>query len=100
MVKHIVMWKVKESGDASQGPVNAMRVKRALESLKGRIPGMIRLEVGIGPGSAETESEIVLYSEFDSRDALEKYREHPTHVAVIPIVRSVCTDRRVVDYEA
>jgi len=93
------MWKVRESGDPTQGPVNAMRVKRALESLNGRIPGMGRLEVGIGPGKTEVESEIVLYSEFETMEALERYREHPAHMAVVPIVRSVCTDRRFVDYE-
>lgn len=100
MIKHIVMWRVRESGDPSQGPVNAMRVKRALESLNGRIPGLSKLEVGIGPGSGEAESGIVLYSEFESVEALERYREHPAHLAVVPIVRSVCTDRRFVDYEA
>jgi hypothetical protein len=99
MIKHIVMWKVKESGDPGAGPVNALRVKRALEALNGRIPGMHRLEVGIGAAGDEGVSEIVLYSEFESKQALDAYKVHPTHVAVVPIVRSVCSDRRVVDYE-
>lgn len=99
MVRHVVMWKVMESGDEGLGPVNALRVKRALESLNGRIPGMLRLEVGIEPHLGEGRSEIVLISDFESREALERYREHPTHVAVVPVVRSVCTDRRCVDYE-
>ncbi len=99
MVRHIVMWKVAESGEPGAGPVNALRVKRALESLNGRIPGMKNLEVGIGFTGGDGSSEIVLFSEFVSRQALEDYREHPTHVAVVPIVRSVCSDRRVVDYE-
>jgi len=99
MVKHIVMWKVRESADPSQGPVNAMRVGRALEALRGRIPGLLKLEVGIAGTPGEAESEIVLYSEFANREALEGYKVHPTHLAVIPIVRSACSDRRCVDYE-
>jgi quinol monooxygenase YgiN len=99
MVKHIVMWHVEENAAQGAGPVNATRVKRALEAMNGLIPGLIRLEVGIGFQSTDNSSEIVLYSEFDSRESLERYRDHPTHVAVVPIVRSVCTERRVVDYE-
>lgn len=99
MIKHIVMWKVRESGEQGAGPVNALRVKRALEALNGRIPGMLKLEVGIGFSGDEGSSEIVLYSEFATKQALEDYKVHPTHVAVIPIVRSVCSDRRFVDYE-
>ena len=100
MIRHVVMWKVRESGDPGTGPENALRVKRALESLNGRIPGLKRLEVGVATAASADSSEIVLLSEFDSAKALEVYREHPAHMAVVPIVRSVCTDRRSVDYEA
>jgi len=99
MVRHVVMWKVRESGEPGAGPVNALRVKRALESLNGRIPGLKRLEVGVGRSSQPESSEIVLFSEFESMEALEGYREHPAHTAVLPIVRSVCSERRGVDYE-
>lgn len=100
MIRHVVMWKVRENGEPGTGPVNALRVKRALESLNGRIPGLKRLEVGVGASSQPESSEIVLFSEFESMKALEGYREHPAHMAVVPIVRSVCTERRSVDYEA
>lgn len=105
MVKHIVIWRVSEDGDPGRGTVNAMRVKRALESLNGLIPGLVKLEVGIGIdlpaayGGDPPSSEIALYSEFSDRASLEAYRIHPAHRAVVPTVRSVCSDRRSVDYE-
>lgn len=99
MVKHIVMWKVTEGCGTGGGQANALRVKRALESLRGRVPGLITIEVGLGRMSEDGSSNVVLYSEFESAAALEAYREHPAHSAVLPIVKAVCTDRRSVDYE-
>ncbi len=99
MVRHVVMWKVTESGATGSGPVNALRVKRALEALNGRVPGLLKLEVGVSGTGEDGSSDIVLVSEFESMEALEGYRQHPTHLAVVPIVRAVCTDRRAVDYE-
>lgn len=98
MIKHIVMWRLNEQ--AGNKTENALQLKQRLESLNGKIPGLIRLEVGIDFSKEEESSDVILYSEFESREALAAYQVHPAHNEVIPFVKSVRGERRVVDYEA
>lgn len=98
MIKHIVMWRLRE--EAGDKAANAQELKRQMESLNGRIPGLLRLEVGIDFSQEGESSDVVLYSEFESRQALDAYQVHPAHAEVVPFVKSVRAERRVVDYEA
>ncbi|MEJ5284216.1 MAG: Dabb family protein [Brevinematia bacterium] len=99
MIKHIVMWKLKESAFGNTKEKNALLIKEKLEALNGKIPGLLKLEVGIDFSQTPESSDIVLYSEFESRDALNNYQSHPEHKAIIPFVAEVREERRVVDYE-
>jgi len=98
MIKHIVMWRLLEKAGDKAG--NALELKRQLESLNGRIPGLIKLEVGIDFSKESESSDVVLYSEFENNAALQAYQVHPAHNEVVPFVKSVRGERRVVDYEA
>lgn len=98
MIKHIVMWRLDQA--AGDKTANALRLKHLLEGLNGRIPGLLRLEVGIDFSREGESSDVVLYSEFESRQALDAYQVHPAHAEVVPFVKSVRAERRVVDYEA
>ncbi len=99
MIKHIVMWKLKESASGNTKEKNALLIKEKLEALNGKIPGLLKLEVGIDFSQTQESSDIVLYSEFESREALNNYQSHPEHKAIIPFVAEVREERRVVDYE-
>ena len=97
MIKHIVMWRLNEAaGDKAE---NALRLKQALEGLNGKIPGLLKLEVGIDFSRENESSDVVLYSEFASKQALTAYQAHPAHAAVAPLVKSLRSERRMVDYE-
>lgn len=96
MVKHVVMWRLHDEALGKSGQENARQLKQELEALSGKIPGLLKIEVGFDT-SAETN--VVLYSELESWEALRAYQSHPEHQAVIPFVKSVSDDRRVVDYE-
>lgn len=98
MIKHIVMWRLDET--AGDKTANALKVKQLLEGLNGRIPGLLKLEVGIDFSQESDSSDVVLYSEFESRQALDAYQAHPAHAEVAPFVKSVRAERRLVDYEA
>jgi len=98
MIKHIVLWRLDETAGDKAG--NALKLKQLLEGLNGRIPGLLRLEVGIDFSQEGESSDVVLYSEFESRQALDAYQAHPAHAEVVPFVKSVRAERRVVDYEA
>ncbi|MCL2651044.1 MAG: Dabb family protein [Candidatus Azobacteroides sp.] len=94
MVKHIVVWKLKEESKEE----NALKIKEALEALNGQIPGLLRLEVGFDFSKQESSSDIVLYSEFASIEHLNSYVIHPKHVAVGALVRGATCERRMIDY--
>jgi len=92
MIKHIVMWKLRNKADAEI-------IKDKLEALMGKIPGLRHIEVGIDFSSSEQSADVVLYSELESREALQAYQQHPEHQAVIPLVKAASVSRAVVDYE-
>jgi hypothetical protein len=100
MVKHIVLWKLKESWQGRPMQENALEIKKRLEALNGRIPGMIRLEVGIDTSRMDCSADVALYSEFVDQVALDGYQKHPEHVAAAAFVREARELRLVVDYEA
>lgn len=69
-----------------------------LESLATIIPGIITLEVGIDISLTEMSGDIVLYSEFESKDALDNYQLHPEHKKISPLILEARQERRIVDY--
>jgi hypothetical protein len=99
MVKHIVVWKLKDSAEGGTKLENAQKVKNLLEGLRGKIPGLRHIEVGINFAHEANAGDIVLYSELDSRAALELYQSHPAHVAVKDFIMNVRSERQVIDYE-
>ncbi|MDR3630157.1 MAG: Dabb family protein [Desulfocapsaceae bacterium] len=99
MIKHIVCWKLRNRTKPLEENADAAAIKTALEGLRGKIPGLLHLEVGFDFSGKDTAGDIVLYSEFESKEALLAYPEHPAHVAVGTIVRPRTCERRMIDYE-
>ena len=99
MIRHIVMWRLKERALENDKQTNAQLIKQKLEALAGKIPGLLKIEVGIDFSSTEDSADVVLYSEFTDHAALEEYGSHPEHEALLPFVKDVRSERRVVDYE-
>lgn len=99
MIKHIVIWKLKNKTEPLDQCEDALAIKDALENLDGKIPGLKHIEVGFDYSKKETAGDIVLVTEFDSRDALAAYQNHPAHVEVGKTVRPRTFDRRMIDYE-
>src|SRR5687767_6508161 len=99
MIKHIVFWKLKDELQGAQREQVLRRIKEGFEALEGVIPGMTHIEIGVDFSSSSDSGDIVLYSEFESRAALDGYQNHPGHLAMVPVVREWRIERRVVDYE-
>jgi len=99
MVRHIVLWRLKASAHGHTKTENARIIKQKLESLRGIIPGLLSVEVGIDFGKTEQSCDIALYSELESREALRLYQEHPAHQAAVQFIREAREERYVVDYE-
>ncbi|WP_213768632.1 Dabb family protein [Caballeronia sp. dw_19] len=97
MIKHIVMWDVR--GDTPQQKQEmALFVKSRFEGLSGKIPGMNRLEVGMDVSKVDYACDVVLYTEFESRESLEAYATHPEHVRVKQELGDCRIARHQVDY--
>ena len=99
MIKHIVFWRLKESAHGNSKEVNARLIKEKLEALRGVIPGLLRIEVGVDFSKTDQSSDLALYSEFATRADLDAYQAHPAHKAVMPFIAEARSERRLVDYE-
>lgn len=98
MVKHIVLWKMKETPGVDK-QTNMQALKQKIEGLLAIIPQARKLEVGFNGKSFDGAFDVALYSEFDDWEGLETYYHHPEHLKVVEFVRSVVSERRAVDYE-
>lgn len=98
MVKHIVLFKLKEEIPGEEKMNIANRFKQAIESLPSVIPVIRKVEVGVNINPGETWN-IALYSEFDSLDDVKLYATHPAHVEAGKIIADVKENRACVDYE-
>jgi hypothetical protein len=86
MVKHLVFWRLKGNALGATKAENALRIKREAEALSDVVPGVRHLEVGIDIEGSSAAWDIALYSEFDSREALDAYQAHPEHIKVRDLV--------------
>ncbi|CAL8474068.1 Dabb family protein [Caballeronia sp. S22] len=99
MVRHIVMWKLKENAEGASRAENAEKLKAKLETCRSIVKGQGHFEVGTAqPGFACTY-DVVLVSDFDDHAALEAYQVHPKHQALKDFVAAIREDRQCVDYE-
>lgn len=99
MVKHIVFWKLKDEANGMSKEANAAAIKQKLEDLNGKIEGCLKLEVGFDFLHSAESVDVVLYSEFESKEALDFYANHPLHKAVMPFIAEARSERRVIDIE-
>ena len=100
MVKHVILWTLKEEfSDAEKAEIKK-GIKEGLEGLKGQIPGMIDIKVN-GEPLASSNCDVMLDSSFEDEAALKGYSGHPAHVAVADSkVRPYTASRVCLDYEA
>lgn len=99
MIKHIVMWKLKEFAEGKDKVENANIIKASLEDLQDKINEIKFIEVGININNSAQAYDIVLYSHFENMEDLNIYQKHPLHVKVADFVGKVREERVVVDYE-
>lgn len=93
MIKHIVMWTLHDAQ-------TAQAVKERLEDMRGRIPCLLKLEVGVDFLHSAQSADVVLIATLKNQEALDNYQQHPVHQAIIPFMQSVAASRVVIDYDA
>ncbi|MCR5830147.1 MAG: Dabb family protein [Lachnospiraceae bacterium] len=99
MVKHVILWTLKEEYSGAEMDVIRNGIKEGLEGLKGKIPGLIDIRVNINPlGSSNCD--LMLDSTFKDEASLKEYSVHPAHVEVANTkVRPFTASRVCMDFE-
>lgn len=98
MIRHIVAWNLKDEFTDEEKERHANKIKTELESLGGKIAGLVSIKVSIVP-TESSDREIILETLFTSENALKLYKEHPAHLKAGEFVRSVVKDRVALDFE-
>ena len=99
MVKHVILWNLKDEFDATEKESIKKGIKEGLEALKGKIPGLLEIKVNICP-LASSNCDVMLDSSFEDEASLKGYAVHPEHVAVADgKVRPYTKSRVCMDYE-
>ena len=99
LIKHVVMWKLKENAEGNTKLENARLIKTKLESLKQIIQELKEIEVGINIVKDPGAYDLVLYTGFENQDDLNKYASDPRHLEVVDFIKKVVDSRIVVDYQ-
>ena len=99
MVKHVILWQLKDELSAEQKNAVKAEIKKGLEGLAGKVPGLVEIKVTIN-GLPTSNADLMLDSTLESFEALKGYAVHPAHVAVADgVVRPNTKQRVCLDYE-
>lgn len=82
MVKHIILWTLKDGLSEEEKATIKASIKEGLESLLGVVPGLMDIKVQIDGRLASSNADLMLDCTLESEEALKGYAVHPAHVAV------------------
>ncbi len=99
MVKHIILWNLKDEFSTDEKAKIMNEIKIGLESLQGKIEGLVEIKVQIDKLDSST-ADLILDSTFENEEALKFYSTHPEHVKVAnEKVRPFTAVRSCLDFE-
>ncbi|MDO5311202.1 MAG: Dabb family protein [Clostridia bacterium] len=99
MVKHIILWTLKDEYSEEEKLKIKADIKEGLEGLSGKIPGLLEIKVYTN-GLSSSNADLMLDSSFVDEAALKGYAVHPEHVAVADgKVRPYTAVRSCLDFE-
>ena len=94
MVKHIVMFDFKDENKEA----NLLKTKEMLEALLMTVPTLKSMEVGLNFANEARAMDLSIITEFDTKEDLALYANHPEHLAVVEFIKTVVNASKVVDY--
>lgn len=99
MVKHVILWKLKDELAGEEKEQVKAGIKEGLEGLTGQIPGLVEVKVRTECLPSST-ADVMLDTTFDDVESLKAYAVHPKHVEVADSkVRPYTAIRSCMDYE-
>lgn len=97
MLRHVVMFKAKPV-PADEKEAGILRMKTAIDALQTEVPQVKFLQTGINFNTYPQAFDLVLISDFETEEDLEKYRNHPQHQKVMDVISEVIEKVHVVDF--
>lgn len=99
MVKHIILWQLKDEFTPEQKAEIKAEAKKALEGLVGVVPNLVAVQVNIN-GLETSNADMMLDATVTDFASLKAYAVHPAHVAVADSkVRPFTKSRTCMDFE-
>ncbi|MDX1592594.1 MAG: Dabb family protein [Balneolaceae bacterium] len=99
MIRHIVMWKLKDKAGGASKEKNAEKLKLILEGLRTNIDEIKAVEVGIQTNPDEKDAlDVVLICDFETELDFKMYTRNPHHKKAIDFIDEVADQRVFVDY--
>ncbi len=99
MIRHVCMFKFKDFAEGRSKSENLMITKEMLDKLPETIPYIVSSKTYLGDEHQKEDNyDLILISDFESLETLEKYKVHPDHVAVGDFMRPVRISRVCIDY--
>lgn len=99
MVKHVILWQLKDEFSNEEKEKIKCGIKEGLEGLQGKIPGLLEIYVQTD-SLASSNADLMLDSTFENEEALKEYAVHPAHVEVADTkVRPYTKSRSCLDFE-
>ena len=99
MIKHVILWTLKNEYSEEEKAQIKLGIKQNLEGLLGKIPGLSEIKVNIN-GLSSSNADLMLDSTFENVEALKNYAVHPEHVHVADTyVRPFTATRSCLDFE-
>lgn len=99
MVKHVILWTLKDTLSEEEKVTIKADIKTGLENLAGQIPGLTEIHV-YTDGLASSNADLMLDSTFENEESLKGYAVHPKHVAVADsAVRPYTASRTCMDFK-
>ncbi len=99
MVKHVILWQLKDELTEEEKSTVKSGIKTGLEGLMGVVPGLCEIKV-YTEGLDSSNADVMLWSVFDSEASLKGYAVHPAHAEVADTkVRPFTKTRLCLDFD-
>lgn len=105
MVKHIILWQLKDEYSEEEKKEIKKGIKDGLEGLVGKVPGLLEVHVETEP-LPSSNADVCLNCTLVDENALKTYATHPSHLEVAngkvrPYTKNrVCMDFEIPSYKA
>ena len=100
MIKHIVLWKLREFSTREEKAKIARTLGSKLLDMKDAIPEIQSIEVGINDEKASPSNyDVILITKFSSMTDLQAYKVHPAHQELVEYLQTIRELRVAIDYE-